>query len=58
MTLQVLAPGMPKIFSEGLYAQDIVRITLGRVLLLHKAFLQQLCRIVTVRCYRQMLEEP
>ena len=46
MALQVLAPGMPDVLSEGLHGQDIVRVTLGRTLWLRKAFLQQLCHIV------------
>lgn len=58
MAVQVLAPGMPHVLSEGLHAQDIVRITFGRALLLRKAFLQQLFYIVAVRCCRQMVEEP
>ena len=37
IALQVLAPGMPNVLRKGLQAQDIVRITWGRTLLLRKS---------------------
>jgi hypothetical protein len=58
MALQVLALGMSNALSKSFQAQDFVRVTLGRTLLLRKAFLQQICHIVAMRCGRQMLEEP
>jgi len=58
MTLQVLAPGMPHVLSEGLHAQDIVRVKLLRTLPPRTAFLQQICHIVAMRCGRHMVKQP
>jgi hypothetical protein len=58
MALQVLVPARENVCSQSLQAQDIVRVKLGRALLLPKAFLQQLFYIVAMRRGGQMLEEP
>src|SRR5215831_3220293 len=58
IALQVLAPGMPYVFREGSHEQNIFRITLGRTLLLPKAFLQQLFHTVAMRYGRQMVKQP
>jgi hypothetical protein len=58
MTLQVLAPGMPNVLSEGFHAQDIVRVTLGRTLLLRKSLDNETLDTVDVVGFRKMLQKP
>jgi hypothetical protein len=58
MTVQVLAPDMPNALSEGLHAQDIVRIILGRTLWIRKNLHNEPLDTVDVVGFGKILQEP
>ena len=58
MTLQVLAPGMPHVLSEGFHAQDNFRITLGKTLLLRTSLHNETLDTAEVVGCGKPLQEP
>ena len=58
MPLQVLAPGMPHVLSEGLHAQDLFRLKLVRALLLRKSLHNEPFDTVKVVGFGELLQEP